>query len=131
MPDPVAVLDASALIAVLMDEAGSQEVVPLLAEAAMSTVNWSEVVQRSLDHGVALTPAELRRNVEGMGVELHAFTAAQAEAAGTLRAATRHLGLSLGDRACLALALELGVPALTGDRAWSSLSLPIPVRVVR
>ena len=59
------------------------------------------------------------------------FTLSQAQIAGDLVVQTRHLGLSLGDRACLALALELGVPVYTADKAWKNLKLGIPIHVIR
>ena len=131
MAQPRAVIDASALLAVLNDESGGAAVVPLLASAAMSAVNWSEVAQKALHHGVTTSPRDLRSDIEALGVEFHAFSSAHAEAAAVLWASTRRAGLSLGDRACLALAIELGVTAVTADTVWDGLSLPIAVRVVR
>jgi ribonuclease VapC len=125
------VLDASALLAVLNTEPGGAAVVPLMADAAMSAVNWSEVVQKALAHGVSASPADLRTDVEALGVDVRPFTASQAEIAASLWSSTKHLGLSLGDRACLALATEIGATAVTADAAWARLALSIPVRVVR
>jgi len=125
------VIDASALLAVLNGEPGGDVVAPLLADAAMSTVNWSEVVQKAMAHGVRTTPQDLRTDVEALGVELLPFTPSQAESAAALWSSTRHIGLSLGDRACLAVAVELGATVVTADRAWAGLTVPIRVRVVR
>jgi PIN domain nuclease of toxin-antitoxin system len=125
------VVDASALLAVLNGEPGGSAIVQLLASAAMSTVNWSEVVQKALQHGVTTSPADLRADVQALGVEFHPFTPPHAEVAAALWSSTRQAGLSLGDRACLALAIELGVTAVTTDAAWKRLSLPIAVRFVR
>ena len=125
------VLDASALLAVLNGEPGGEMVTPLLADAAMSAVNWSEVVQKALAHDVVATPEDLRADVAALGVDLRPFTTSHAEAAAALWSQTRHIGLSLGDRACLALAAELGATALTADQAWAKLTVPIEVRVVR
>jgi ribonuclease VapC len=125
------VLDASALLAVLNGEPGGAAVVPLMADAAISAVNWSEVVQKALAHGVSVSPADLRTDVEALGVDVRPFTASQAEIAASLWSSTKHLGLSLGDRACLALATEIGATAITADAAWARLALSITVRVVR
>lgn len=131
MSPPRAVLDASALLALLNGEAGGAAVGQLLAGASMSTVNWSEVVQKALRHGVTTSPADLRSDIEALGVELHPFNPSQAEAAAVLWDSSRHVGLSLGDRACLALAMELSATAVTADMMWDGLSLPIAVHVVR
>lgn len=123
------VLDASALLAMLHGEPGGEAVQDLLQSATMSTVNWSEVVQKALDRQVSVEG--LRQDVEALGLEIIPFSAAQAEQAAHLRALTRQAGLSLGDRACLALAAELGLPAVTTDRAWSDLPVEVEVQVVR
>jgi PIN domain nuclease of toxin-antitoxin system len=125
------VIDASALLAVLNGESGDRVVAPLLEHAVMSTVSWSEVVQKALAHRVTATPEDLRADVEALGVDLRPFTTSQAEAAAGLWSQTRHIGLSLGDRACLAIAAELGAPAVTADRVWAQLTVPVEVRVVR
>jgi PIN domain nuclease of toxin-antitoxin system len=125
------VVDASALLAVLNREPGGSAVVQLLASAAMSAVNWSEVARKALQHGVTTSPDDLRADVQALGVELHPFTSPHAEVAAALWNSNRQAGLSLGDRACLALAIELGVTAVTTDAAWKRLSLPIAVRFVR
>jgi ribonuclease VapC len=123
------VLDASALLALFHDERGAERVEAALEGALVSTVNWAEVIQKSMAHGV---------DVDGMsaellstGVTLVAFTHPQAEIAGKLWSATRRLGLSLGDRACLALGLERSLPVVTADRAWKQLRLEVPVDVIR
>lgn len=127
--DRTAVLDASALLAMLHGEPGGDAVQGLLQTSAMSSVNWSEVVQKSLDRQVEVEG--MRQDLEALGLKIVPFSAAQAERAAFLRALTRHLGLSLGDRACLALADELKLPAATADRNWADLTLAIEIRVVR
>lgn len=121
------VVDASVLLAVIKREAGVGEAA--LEGAVVSAVNWSETVQKL---------HQARHWVEGMGDMLRArgvlvvdFTEARAEAAAALWTRTRAAGLSLGDRACLALAAELGVPAVTADRAWAGLDVGVEVVVVR
>ena len=123
------VLDASALLAVLNQEAGADQVVPLLDGAAMSAVNWSETVQKAAARGVATQ--RLRSEVEALGVTIVPFDSRQAEEAATLWSRTASAGLSLGDRACLALAHREVVPAVTADRAWSTVSVDVNVHVIR
>jgi PIN domain nuclease of toxin-antitoxin system len=123
------VLDASALLAMLQGEPGGDVVQGLLETAAISSVNWSEVAQKSLDKQAELEG--LRHDLEALGLEILPFTAVLAETTARLRSATRQAGLSLGDRACLALAALLGLPAVTADRVWPDLGLPIEIRVVR
>lgn len=123
-------LDASALLAVLQQEAGAEVVLPVLHGALMSSVNWSEVVQKAAARGVAVSP-RMRRDVEEIGVSIVPFEADDAEQAARMWAAVPRAGLSLGDRACLALARDRGAVAITTDRAWAALSLNVPVKVVR
>ncbi|HEY2291365.1 MAG TPA: type II toxin-antitoxin system VapC family toxin [Thermoanaerobaculia bacterium] len=123
------VLDASALLAMLQEEPGGDVVQELLETAAISSVNWSEVVQKSLERQMEIDG--LRHDLEALGLEILPFTGVLAETTAQLRSATRQAGLSLGDRACLALAAILGLPAITTDRIWPDLGLPIKIRVVR
>jgi len=127
--DRTAVLDASALLAMLHGEPGGDEIQGLLETAVISSVNWSEVVQKSLERKVETEG--MREDLEALGLKIVPFSAAHAERTASLRAKTRHLGLSLGDRACLALASALRLPALTTDRPWADLSLDIDIRVTR
>ncbi|MFL6236361.1 MAG: type II toxin-antitoxin system VapC family toxin [Thermoanaerobaculia bacterium] len=123
------VLDASALLAMLQDEPGGDLVQELLETAAISSVNWSEVTQKALERQMEIEG--LRHDLAALGLEIMPFTAALAETTARLRSATRQAGLSLGDRACLALAAVLGLPAVTTDRIWPDLGLPLKIRVVR
>ncbi len=123
------VLDASALLAFLQGEPGADLVQLVLDRSAMSTANWSEVCQRAIARELDL--ADLRDDVIGLGLELSPMTVDDAEGAAALWPVTRPAGLSLGDRACLALAQRLGVPALTADRAWLDLGLDVQVRAIR
>lgn len=124
-----AVLDASALLALLNGEPGAEPVKTVLGVAAMSAVNLSEVLTVLVDRGVPRDAAEAA--LGDLPVEIHSFGPAGAAQAAALRPSTRSAGLSLGDRACLALAKELGVPALTADRAWQGLPTGIRVTVIR
>ncbi len=122
-------LDASALMAGLREEAGSAAVEPLLDRAAIGTVDLAEVLGKLVDAGM---PEELAWScIADLGLELVDLDVAQARIMARLRPATRALGLSLGDRACLALAEHLGLPAVTADRSWSGLATTIEIRVVR
>jgi ribonuclease VapC len=122
-----AVLDASALLAWLQDEPGAAVVEAELADGAISSLNWSEVLQKSLAHGVDTTG--LREDLEASGLAIVPFDADDAEQAARLWAAGS--GLSLADRACLALGLRHGVPVWTADRMWSRAALSATVHVIQ
>jgi ribonuclease VapC len=113
------VLDASALLAWLNEESGGEEVEPLLEKSAISTVNLSETLQKSLARGADVTG--LREDLAALGLWVVDFTPEDSEMAAGLWRHTRHLGLSLGDRCCLAMAKRLGIPAVTADRDWAKL----------
>ena len=123
------VLDASALLAFLHDEPGADKVSAVLDGARVSTVNWSEVLQKSLRRQVVVDG--MQGEFVDVGVVFEPFTAEQAERAARLWAEVRGLGLSLADRACLALASELDATVFTADRAWSSLDLGIDIHLIR
>ncbi len=122
------VLDASALLALMQGEQGSEVVEPLLETAVVSSVNWSEVAQKSLERGIEV--AGLRQDLVALGLTLAPFTTRDAEDTASLRGHTKDLGLSLADRACLALAGRLGTEALTTDQAWAGVT-SVSVRVIR
>ncbi len=123
------VLDASALLAWLQDEPGADTVDAVLNEALMSTVNWAEVFQKALAHDVDTT--NLCEDLELLGMRIEPFTTTQAEIAAGLWQHTRSAGLSLGDRACLALASELKHPVLTTDKIWTELGLDLEIQAIR
>jgi len=123
------VLDASALLAYLQDEPGGEAIEGVLAEAVMSSVNWAEVVQKSVAADVVVEG--MREDLEALGLGIVSFTPEDAEMAGRLWLQTRQVGLSLGDRACLSLGMRLDVPVLTSDRIWATLGLPLDVQVIR
>jgi ribonuclease VapC len=126
---PEAVLDASALIALLWEEPGAEAVEPLLSRSAVSVVNWAEVLQRYCAYGVET--AGRRESVEALGISLEGFSAEDAETVAQLWQPTRSAGLSLADRTCLALARRLGVVAYTADRDWRKIDVGIEVVVIR
>lgn len=124
------VLDASALLAALNGERGADKLtLELLSTAVISTVNLAEVQTKLVNRGLspdmawaaALVPIE--RAIP--------FTAEQAKATGSMAAKTRAWGLSLGDRACLALGLALQAPVYTADRSWKNLKLGVQIHVIR
>jgi ribonuclease VapC len=130
-----AVLDASALLALLKGEPGAERVAEALERGAyLSAVNLAEVLSKLADWGEDPTEAQARMaqvGLLGAAVEVLPFTGEDALEVARLRALTRAYGLSFGDRACLALARRLGLPALTAERAWAELDLGIPVEVLR
>jgi ribonuclease VapC len=122
-------LDASALLAFLFREPGHERVADALATSCVSTVNLSEVLARFVRDGH--DPSDLPTRLAGAGVRLVSFGLDHAAVAAELFPATRPLGLSLGDRACLALARSRGIPAMTTDRAWRRLDIGVEIIVVR
>jgi ribonuclease VapC len=123
------VLDASALLAYLRQEPGAEVVDGVLADARMASVNWAEVVQKSLSAGVDVEG--MRDDLQALGVRVEPFLPEDGDRAGRLWSLTRQQGLSLGDRACLSLGLRLGLAVLTCDRAWAQLPLELEVRILR
>lgn len=119
------IIDASAALAHLLDEAGGNRVVPYLKDGLISSVNLSEVVTRLIRTGADPMRADY------LGCTVVSHDAHLAHATGRLWPVTAHLGLSLADRACLALALREGLPVLTGDRAWAALDLGVDVVLIR
>ena len=131
----VSVLDASAVIALLHDEEGSSAVVEAIAAGAtMSVVNWAEVLSKVAADGD--DPREVAARI-GAGVSedaviwIEALSAADCIEVAELRPKTKAQGLSLADRACLALAARLGVPALTTDREWAKADVDARVQLIR
>lgn len=120
------VLDASALLALLNQEPRAQRWAGHLAGAALSAVNLSEVVAKLTDIG--MREADIREALDPLGIAIVPFDAAQAYEAGLLRLQTKPFGLSLGDRACLALAIRMRRAALTTDRAWTKLRVGPEIR---
>jgi PIN domain nuclease of toxin-antitoxin system len=122
-------LDASALLAYLFAETGAPAVAEEIVESCISTVNLAEVVGKFVERGI--DGSLVTRQIGLSTVEMVPFSVHEAERAASLLPQARALGLSLADRACLALALGRGIPVLTADRAWADLELPIEIRVIR
>jgi len=123
------VLDASALLAFLQNEPGCDQVETALAEAVISSVNWAEVVQKSIAADVDVNG--MREDLEALGLRIIPFSAEEAGIAAQLWQKPRHAGLSLGDRACLSTSIGLDAPVLTADKIWAALNLPVAVRCIR
>jgi PIN domain nuclease of toxin-antitoxin system len=124
-----AVLDASAVLAAVLGEAGRERVVATIDGAGLCVVNLSEAVAKLIDKG--RTEQEALTDLEGFLPLAVPFDLAQAVDAGFLRDATRGRGLSLGDRACLALARRAGARVLTADRGWATLDVGVEIEVIR
>ena|SRR5947208_3124618 len=124
------VLDASAVLALLSHEKGWEQVEQAIAVGAViSAVNVAEVVSKLSDAGMPETA--IGQVLDLLGLEIVDFNRSLAHQTGVLRLHTKHMGLSLGDRACLALAGLRNLPALTADRTWENLLLDVTVQLIR
>jgi ribonuclease VapC len=124
-----AVLDASAILAVLNDESGAETVIAILDDALVSTVNYAEVVAKLVEQGS--TSGQVQSALRALALTTVDFDLALGRRTGELRAETKKRGLSLGDRACLSLAEREGLPAMTGDRNWVGAVAKVEVRLFR
>lgn len=122
------VFDASAALAFLRQEPGADRVAAALEGSLLTTVNLVEVLTPYARHGVS--PRQIETILAALKSEIVDFDAELAIDAAQMIGATRPAGLSLGDRACLALAKRLGVPALTADRAWATIAEAAGVEIV-
>lgn len=123
------VLDSSAILAVSNNETGAEQAASALAGGRVCSVNLAEVVTKFVEAGASFDLARLQ--VEDLALRTVDFDRDLAIRTGLLRKATLHKGLSLGDRACLALAMREGLPVMTADTAWSDLDLPVEVVLIR
>jgi ribonuclease VapC len=124
-----AVLDSSALLAYVLAESGADAVKGYLGHVAISAVNLSEVVARLVNAGA--TEELVRRQFKSLRLSVLDFDEDRAYAAGMLRGRTKDHGLSLGDRACIATAARLGLPAVTADRQWAELDVGVEIVLIR
>ena len=125
---PTCVVDTSAVFVDLNEEPGAEEARRWLHDAAISAINLQEVVSKSIDKGVP--PDAIPGLIAALRFDVRPLDASLAIDAGIMRAATARLGLSHGDRACLALARKLGLPVVTADRAWAEVAQELGVEVV-
>lgn len=123
------VLDASAVLAVLLSEGGAAEAAQHLGGGCVSAVNYSEILARAAKRCGSLEAS--KRQVDLYDLAVVAFDAEHAALVASLRPTTDPIGLSFADRACLALGLSRGLPVVTADRAWASLDLDVAVQVIR
>jgi ribonuclease VapC len=123
------VLDASALLALLQKEPGDEVVAAILQDACVSTVNWAEVLQKTLVQGIDTTDMQIE--FESLGVQFIPFSCLHSELAAQLWSQTKAFGLSLGDRACLALAIDKKAIALTADQVWANLQIGVDIQLIR
>jgi PIN domain nuclease of toxin-antitoxin system len=122
-------MDASAVLALLNNETGADLVQELLPEAVISAINLAEIITRLTLLG--MPESEIRKALDILGLVIIPFDDNQAYLAGSLSLVTKPLGLSLGDRACLALALQTGYSAVTSDKAWQALEIGVDIRIIR
>ena len=123
------VFDSSALLAMTFDEPGANIATRWLDDGLISAVNVAEVLGRYLDQGASDDQA--RRWFEDFGLDVRPFDRGLAFAAGLLRRQTRDHGLSLGDRACLSLAMRERTAVVTADKAWETLDLDVEIQLIR
>lgn len=123
------VLDASALLALLNQEKGKDRVKSAVADSVISAVNYCETLGKLIDGG--MSDIDAREAVELINLQVIDFDAGLAQIAAALRPKTKMLGLSLGDRSCLALALVRNDTAITAERAWSKLRIGVKIEVIR
>ncbi len=123
------VLDASAVLILLLDEPGAEVVAEVLSDGVLSAVNLAEVLSTLTDRGADVS--RLTEDLVAAGVLVEPMTEADAAQVAELRRIDQGRLLSLGDRCCLALGRRLAVPVLTADRAWSELDAGVEVRQVR
>jgi len=121
------VIDASAILCLLLDEPGADKVAAALPEGVLSAVNIAEVVGYYARRGAPA--ADIRRLLDGLSLTVEPFGAEDAHLAGAMLPVVQPFGLSLGDRACLALARRLRLPAVTADRAWAAVADAVSVRI--
>lgn len=123
------VIDSSVILAFLNREPGWERAESEIDGGVVSSLVYAEVVTRLTLAGTSM------QQIDDLWSELQIlvepFDSARARRAGLLVQATARRGLSLADRACLALALELGVAAVTADRAWTQVDLGVEVRLIR
>jgi PIN domain nuclease of toxin-antitoxin system len=125
------VIDASAVLALLFAEPGAEVVNKCIAAGTIGVVNLAETLAKLVDRGLPVS--EAARAVSLLALNVAPMTETQAETSAAMRPISRLAGLSLGDRACLALAMDLGRPALTADRNWATIgaALGVPITLIR
>jgi ribonuclease VapC len=123
------VLDASVIIAVMRSEPGADMALAAVNEGYVSAVNFQEILVKGLH--LKIDHFETQRLLNRLHLEIVPHTENQARQAAMLWPSTSEYGLSLGDRSCLALALDRKLPVLTSDRAWAQLDIGVDIRLIR
>jgi ribonuclease VapC len=123
------VLDASALLAFLRNEPGAEKVTAVLSQSCISSVNLAETLGKMVEYGKPLEAVIYQ--IERLDIPVIPFDTEQASTAASFWKATRLVGMSLGDRACLALALKLSLPAMTTESDWLKCDLGVKVVKIR
>ena len=114
------VLDSSAILAVIFQEKGAEIVEPLLEKSLVSSINVAEVFTKLSEKSIL--NQQMIDDFQQLGIEIIDFDFEQAVKIAELRPLTKHLGLSLGDRSCLALAILHNTTAVTADKEWQKLT---------
>lgn len=123
------VVDSSVVLAYLLDEPGGDVLLTGAGPFLLSSVNLTEVLTKLIDHD--LNPDDMMLVLKQLPIEQAVYDRDDARSAADLRPATRMQGLSLGDRACLALARRRNVPVLTADAVWTKLDIGVDIRLIR
>ena len=124
------ILDASALVALVKNEAGADKVEPLLGHIVMSSVNVSETASILLQS--EMTAQEVQECLLPLISEIVPFDEEQAFHTAELRKHTKKQGLSLGDRACISLGIKMNLPVYTADKIWQNLQLNnLDIKLIR
>ena len=125
-----AIIDSSVIIAYIYDEPGAEVAAAALSRpGAISSVNMAEVVTKLAERG--WEESAIRTYLDDFPITVVAFDEIQAYICGLLRPITKEQGLSLGDRACLALGIIMDLPAITADRNWARVSIDLDIRLIR
>jgi ribonuclease VapC len=124
------VMDSSAILAILRGEPGCDYVQELLQseECSISSVNMAEVGSKLIDYG--LPPEEFPRIARQLQIDIIDFNTMQSIQSAQIRKITRSAGLSLGDRACIALAQLMQGCVVTSDRAWLDIAETTQIKVL-
>lgn len=126
------ILDASALLALINNETGATIVEPLIGNIIMSSVNVAEVAGKVYDILGNNNEEQCKLSIEPFIHSIIEFDKTQCYIAASLKNLTKHKGLSLGDRACLATVIQLELPVYTADRIWNELNLPnVQIKLIR
>ena len=122
------ILDASAALACIQNEPGGDLVRMRTRGGVISAINLAEVIAKLIEKGS--TPKRAVELIDAMSLEVESVDSSLAQRMGTLHEITQGKGISLGDRACLALAERLNLPILTADRAWAKLDLDLTIELI-